>query len=103
MVLEVADIRVALNQQDDFEAAVTLGLDTVLSRSSGFVSYEVRRCRETQGRYLLLIEWVKLEDHTVGFRESEAYSEWSAIVRPFFAEAPQVEHFDLIGQRNAEE
>jgi heme-degrading monooxygenase HmoA len=102
MVLEVADIRVSAGQQTDFEAAVGLGLETVLSKSPGFVSYEIRRCLETPERYLLLIEWRKLEDHTVGFRESEAYPQWSAIVRPFFAEAPHVEHFDLIGQKPPE-
>lgn len=100
MVLEVADIRVVAGKQKDFEAAVALGLDTVLSLSPGFVSYEIRRCMETSERYLLLIEWVKLEDHTVRFRESEAYAAWSAIVRPFFAEAPNVEHFDLVGRKN---
>ncbi|MDQ0000621.1 antibiotic biosynthesis monooxygenase family protein [Pseudarthrobacter sulfonivorans] len=102
MVLEVADIQIEPDQKADFEAAVALGLDTVLSKSPGFVSYEIQRCKETPERYLLLIEWQKIEDHTVGFRESDAYAEWSAIVRPFFAKAPHVEHFDLIGRKPAE-
>jgi heme-degrading monooxygenase HmoA len=101
MVLEVADIQVESHQRADFEAAVALGLDTVLSKSPGFLSYEIQRCKETPERYLLLIEWENMEDHTVGFRESDAYAEWSAIVRPFFAKAPYVEHFELIGRKPA--
>jgi heme-degrading monooxygenase HmoA len=50
---------------------------------------------------LLLIEWETMEDHTVGFRESDSYKEWSAIVRPYFAKAPHVEHFELIGRKPA--
>jgi heme-degrading monooxygenase HmoA len=96
MILEVADIRVPEGMQSEFEAAVRHGLDTVLSRSSGFDSYEIRRCIESPDRYLLLIRWNTLEDHTVGFRQSPAYEQWSAIVRPFFAAPPHVEHFDLV-------
>jgi heme-degrading monooxygenase HmoA len=92
MVLEVADIRVEPNQRTDFESAVALGLDSVLSKSPGFISYEIQRCKESPERYLLLIEWETMEDHTVGFR---------AIVRPFFAKAPHVEHFELIGRKPA--
>jgi heme-degrading monooxygenase HmoA len=96
MILEVADIRVPDGKQEEFETAVRHGLDTVLSRSAGFRSYEVRRCIESADRYLLLIQWDSLEDHTVGFRQSAAYEQWSEIVRPFFAGAPHVEHFDLV-------
>jgi heme-degrading monooxygenase HmoA len=95
MILEVADIRVPDGKQSEFEEAVRRGLDTVLSRSAGFHSYEVRRCIESPDRYLLLIQWDALEDHTVGFRRSPAYDEWSAIVRPHFAVSPHVEHFEL--------
>jgi heme-degrading monooxygenase HmoA len=101
MVLEVADIRVEPNQRTDFESAVALGLDSVLSKSPGFISYEIQRCKESPARYLLLIEWETMEDHTVGFRESDSYKEWSAIVRPYFAKAPHVEHFELIGRKPA--
>jgi hypothetical protein len=34
----------------------------------------------------------------VGFRESALFTEWRAIVGPFFAAPPQVEHFDLTFQ-----
>jgi hypothetical protein len=32
----------------------------------------------------------------VGFRQSDAFPQWRAIVGPFFAAPPVVEHFDLI-------
>jgi heme-degrading monooxygenase HmoA len=93
MILEIADIRIHPGQQAAFEQAIHVGLDTVLSKTKGFQKYEVRRCIETPERYVLLIHWDTLEDHTVGFRASQAYAEWRAIVGPFFAQPPFVEHF----------
>lgn len=95
MILELADIRIQPGQQVEFEKAAQRGLDTVLSKSKGFHKYEVRHSIESPERYVLLIHWDTLEDHTVGFRNSPAYSEWRAIVGPFFAQPPQVEHFEF--------
>ncbi|WP_024819503.1 antibiotic biosynthesis monooxygenase family protein [Arthrobacter sp. 31Y] len=96
MILEVANIHIPAGAHLEFEAAIQLGLETTLAKSPGFQSFEVRRCIETADRYLLLIQWETLEDHTVGFRESDLYAEWSAIVRPYFARPPEVEHFELV-------
>ena len=98
MILEVADIHTPEGEQAGFEQAIRLGLDTVLSKSPGFHSYELRHSIEEPTRYLLLIQWNSLEDHTVRFRESELYTEWSALVRPFFGRPPEVHHFELVAR-----
>jgi heme-degrading monooxygenase HmoA len=103
MILEVADIHTPEGEQVEFERAIRLGLDTVLSKSPGFHSYEVRHSLETPTRYLLLIQWNSLEDHTVRFRESESYTKWSAIVRPFFGRPPEVQHFELVARHEGTE
>lgn len=95
MILELADIRILPGRQAEFEAAARLGLDTVLSKAAGFRRYEIRRCIETPERFVLLIYWDTLEDHTVGFRTSPAHTEWRAIVGPLFAQPPHVEHFEF--------
>ena len=95
MILEVADIRILPGQQALFEQAAHKGIQTVIAKSKGFKGYQVRHSIETATRYLLLLEWDTLEDHTVGFRSSPAYAEWRAIVKDFFAEPPFVEHFTL--------
>jgi len=93
MVLEVADIRIAPGQQAAFEEAIHRGVRTVIALAKGFQSYSVQHSLESPERYLLLIEWASLEDHTIGFRQSPAFAQWRAIVGPFFAQAPVVEHF----------
>jgi len=37
-----------------------------------------------------------VEDHTVGFRESELFVQWRALIGPFFANPPEVEHWELL-------
>jgi heme-degrading monooxygenase HmoA len=94
MILEVAQIDIRAGEGPAFEKAVALGLETVVRASPGFISARLRRGIESPQRYLLLIEWRMLEDHTVGFRQSECFTQWRAIVGPFFAQPPRVEHFE---------
>ncbi|WP_137894667.1 antibiotic biosynthesis monooxygenase [Ramlibacter sp. 2FC] len=96
MILELADIRIHPGRQADFEEAAKRGLDTVLSKVTGFRKYEVRRSMESPERYMLLLHWDTLEDHTVGFRTSPAYAQWRAIVGPYFSKPPFVEHFEFV-------
>jgi heme-degrading monooxygenase HmoA len=96
MILELADIRIAPGRQAEFEAAIERGLKTVASRAKGIRGFTVHKGIESAERYVLQIQWDTLEDHTVGFRESPLFAEWRAIVGPFFAQPPVVEHFDLV-------
>ena len=41
---------------------------------------------------MLLIEWESVEAHTVGFRESDRFPRWRALVGPYFDGDPRVEH-----------
>ena len=98
MILEIADIRIAPGQQAAFEAAIQHGIATVASRAKGFKGWEVNRGIESPERFVLMIFWETLEDHTVGFRGGPLFAEWRAIVGPFFAVPPTVEHFTPVGK-----
>ena len=96
MILEIADIRIQPGQQAGFEAAILRGLDEVVARARGFKGAKVNHCIESPERYVLQIFWETLEDHTVHFRQGPLFTEWRAIVGPFFAGPPLVEHFTLL-------
>jgi heme-degrading monooxygenase HmoA len=98
MILEVADIRIAPGQQAAFDEAVQRGLRTVFHRAKGFQGWKVNKCIESPERYVLMLFWDTLEDHTVAFRGGPLFVEWRAIVGPFFASPPVVEHFTLLGK-----
>lgn len=98
MVLELADIRIHPGQQAAFDEAIQRGLRTVISQAQGFQGFKVNKGIESPERYVLQIFWATLENHTVDFRQSPLFAEWRAIVGPFFASPPVVEHFDLLGK-----
>jgi heme-degrading monooxygenase HmoA len=98
VILEIADIRIAPGRQAEFDEALQRGLSTVASRAQGMKGWKVNKGIESPERYILQIFWETLEDHTVGFRQGPLFGEWRAIVGPFFAAPPVVEHFTLLGK-----
>jgi len=98
MILELADFSIKPEQNAAFEEAIQHGLHSIIAQAKGFEGFKVNRGIENPNRYILQIFWTQLEDHTVGFRESAAFAQWRAIVGPFFASPPVVEHFDLVAK-----
>jgi heme-degrading monooxygenase HmoA len=92
MILETAILNVRPGQDEAF-VAVMAEARALIAASPGFGGIEVRPCIEQTGRYLLLVWWEKLEDHTVGFRGSDRYQKWKALLHHFYEPFPVVEHF----------
>lgn len=98
MILEIADIRIQPGQQQAFEAAIQRGVAEVIEQAQGFRGFCIQHGIEAPERYVLMIYWETLEDHTIAFRQSPAFQAWRAIVGPFFAAPPHVEHFQLLAK-----
>jgi heme-degrading monooxygenase HmoA len=98
VILEIADIRIPPGQQAAFDEAIQRGLRTVIAQAKGMMGWKVNKGIESPERYILQIFWETLEDHTVGFRQGPLFPQWRAIVGPFFAQPPVVEHFELVGK-----
>ncbi len=92
MILESALLDVKPGEEAAFEAAIREARP-LIAATPGFRTIAVRRCVETPNRYLLLVEWEKLEDHTIGFRQSARYQQWRALLHHFYEPFPTVEHF----------
>jgi heme-degrading monooxygenase HmoA len=93
MIIERALMSITPGTEADFEAAMVQARD-VVAQAKGFRGIRVARGVEHPSSYLLLLEWDTLEDHTVGFRESDLFTQWRALIGPYFAEPPAVEHYD---------
>jgi heme-degrading monooxygenase HmoA len=98
MILEIADIRIQPGRQAEFDAAIRHGIETVASKATGFRGYRVVQGIESPERYQLMIWWETLENHTVDFRTGPLFAQWRAIVGPFFAAPPSVEHYAPVAQ-----
>lgn len=95
MILELAKITIKIGTQNEFEEALAKAQE-MLKRSDGYISHEFKKCMEESNRYILLINWESLEAHTEGFRKSELFKEWRALIGGFFAEPPIVFHYQSI-------
>lgn len=95
VILETAKIKVATENRADFETALAKAVSDVLSKSPGFVKFEFLTGVEESDTYLLHIYWNTLEDHTVGFRESDLFTQWRGLIGPFFAAVPEVTHWQV--------
>lgn len=95
MILESAILDAKPGQGPAFEAAFDQARH-IISASPGYISHELQRCIEKPDRYLLLVRWRSLEDHTTGFRQSAPYQEWKALLHHFYDPFPTVAHYQTL-------
>lgn len=100
MILEVAVLDVKSGQETQFESAFSEA-QKIISSMPGYTSHQLQRCVEKQNRYVLLVNWQTLEDHTVGFRGSAQYQQWRALLHHFYDPFPSVEHYQMIFDASA--
>lgn len=90
MAREIARLDVDRAAAAAFEAAAAQAVP-LFRRASGCIRMDLLRSHETPGRYWLLVDWRRVEDHEA-FRASPDFAEWRALVGGFFANPPMVEH-----------
>jgi heme-degrading monooxygenase HmoA len=95
VITEQATLDVKPGRESEFEGAFAEA-KAIIASMPGFRSLELHRCIETPGRYLLLVSWERLEDHTEGFRKSPEYDSWRLLLHHFYDPFPTVEHFSLV-------
>ena len=101
MITEIAHVEIDSERLPEFEAAMKVAVSTVLSKAHGYRDFELLKGVERPSVYTFIIHWDALEDHTVGFRESNLFLQWREIIGHFFAHPPVVEHWSLLFSVNA--
>jgi heme-degrading monooxygenase HmoA len=94
-ILEVAILDVKTGLAEEFEVAFTTASKIIMAMP-GYISHELQRCVENRDRYILLVRWQKLDDHTIGFRRSPEYQEWRSLLHHFYDPFPTVEHYEIV-------
>ena len=92
MILEVAMLQIKPGLSNDFEKNF-ITAEKIVSAINGFISLSLKKCLEVENKYILLIKWETLESHTIGFRTSEVYNDWKALLHHFYDPFPTVEHY----------
>jgi len=92
VIVESAILSVKPGQGPAFEAALKQALP-LIEATPGFIGLEVRPCIEKGDHYLLLVRWENLEDHTIGFRQSDRYPKWREALHHFYDPMPAILHY----------
>ncbi len=92
MIIEHALLQVRTGEEAAFEAAMAQARP-LIAASPGFQGIEVRPAVEKPGLYLLLVRWDSIVDHREGFRKSDRYEQWRALLHPFYDPMPSVDYF----------
>jgi heme-degrading monooxygenase HmoA len=92
MIFEHAVLQVRPGESDAFQDAFAEA-SPIIASMPGYRSHQLLRCIEDADRYLLLVEWDRLEDHTQGFRGSPEYQRWKALLHHFYDPFPEVGHY----------
>jgi heme-degrading monooxygenase HmoA len=95
MITEIALLQVRKGMKEEFITSFQKA-QTIISNIKGYVEHSLEQCFEDDHKFLLLVKWESLEDHTIGFRQSEAYKEWKALLHHFYDPFPVVEHFEKV-------
>jgi heme-degrading monooxygenase HmoA len=95
MITEIALLKIRPCGPAAFEAAFGEA-QKIISSMHGYVEHELQQCLEEENKYLLIVRWQTLEDHTEGFRKSETYTEWKKLLHYFYDPFPVVEHYKRI-------
>jgi heme-degrading monooxygenase HmoA len=94
MILEVTILNVLPEKTSEFEASFERSAK-IISSMKGWMGHQLQQCIEVPNRYILLVKWENLEDHTIGFRQSPAYQTWKNNLHHFYSPFPIVEHYFL--------
>ncbi|WP_286778685.1 MULTISPECIES: antibiotic biosynthesis monooxygenase family protein [Sphingobacterium] len=92
MILEVAILNVKPGQSKAFEVDFSKA-GQYISSIEGYIKHSLKQCIEVENQYILLVEWVSVEAHEVGFRQSPQYLEWKSLLHHYYDPFPQVLHY----------
>jgi heme-degrading monooxygenase HmoA len=95
MILEVAILNIKPGQEAAFEADFAKA-GQYISSIDGYLNHSLKKCLEQDAKYILLVQWEKLEDHTIGFRESDQYLHWKQLLHHYYSPFPVVEHYSIV-------
>lgn len=92
MITEIALLNIRWGLKEDFIVSFEKA-GNIINKMKGYINHSLQQCLEDDHRFLLMVKWETLEDHTIGFRQSEEYNNWKTLLHHFYHPFPVVEHF----------
>ena len=99
VIVEYIRYTIADEQQEAFVEAYRQAAEP-LDASAHCLSYELSRCTEEPGSYILRIEWDSAEGHMQGFRRSPEFRRFFRHIQPYVGDIQEMRHYELTGVRS---
>ena len=94
MIVEYIRYRIAEPQRMAFEEAYRRAVGP-LGEAEQCVDFELARCAEDPGGYILRIRWTSAEDHLEGFREGKHFAAFFAEIKPYLESIEEMRHYEV--------
>jgi heme-degrading monooxygenase HmoA len=95
MITEIALLKIREKESCEFEKSFSIA-QKIIAGMEGYIEHELQKCIEEEDKYLLIVRWQKLENHTEGFRKSSEYIKWRELLHHYYDPFPTVEHYKKI-------
>lgn len=92
MVTEITTMDIKPGREAEFSSAFAKARE-LLVVSTGCRSAKLTRGVESRSRFIAIVEWDSVEDHMKNFVGTARFRSFAAVLMPYFAKAPLVEHF----------
>ena len=96
MIVEYTRYQIAEERRAAFVEAYTKAAE-FLKASPACVAYELTQCQEDPQFFILRIEWKSAEEHLQGFRKEPGFQEFFQLVKPYFRDIQEMNHYELTG------
>ncbi|MEU9291026.1 antibiotic biosynthesis monooxygenase [Streptomyces sp. NPDC048275] len=90
--VEYIRYRIPEQHSAEFLAAFTRAARQ-LAAAPQCVDYELTRCEQDFEHFILRVTWTSTEDHVVGFRQSELFTDFHAEVRAYIPYIEEMRHY----------
>ena len=97
IIYEVVAITIDKLMVDDYKTAFSQA-EPIIKRQDGYLGHTMLQHHDDITRFKLIIQWRSIDDHQIGFRQSEDYQEWKVLLHPFYDQEmfPVVEYFSTL-------
>lgn len=92
MIVEYIRYELGEGEGEAFEAAYGQAAGS-LDASPHCLAYELTRCVDAPGSYILRIEWDSAEGHMQGFRRGPDFAAFFAAIRPYVGQIAEMRHY----------
>ena len=92
MIIEHVHLNIKPDQSEAFESAFQTAKEMIYPME-GLNAVQLIKHVEDHHRYILMVFWDRIENHTEGFRKSPEYQQWKVLLHPFYEQIPTVEYY----------